>query len=737
MSFDKIKAMRNAERYLSQGKIKAAIGEYKQVVENDLKDFSTLNMLGDLYAKNSEKQEAINCFTRVAEHYGNQGFAQKAIAVYNKISRIQPNSMEVSAKLAELYHSKGSFAEARTHYVALAEQYQRSGRKIEALGVWKQIAGLDPANTQVYLKIAESYRQENQADDAADAYNEAGTRLLNCGDGEAALDAFAHALEIRADDLNALGGMVRAHISLGDSDEAVTILETAIEKHPYNQEMLFLLIDCHLATDNPHSAEKVVVRLVEQEPANYPKFLELVEAYIRLNDLGSAARVLAMSSESLLIGGQAEDFLNWTNEILSRNPEYLDAQRLLIVYHGWNRDEEGLKDSLDRLADTAQLAESVEDEHYALTQLAAMFPQENSYRRRLREISAEYGFTKELDISTLPVAAFLSDAAGDAETSEDDLTKYTVDRFGEYHPHAAEPEIVASASFETNGFEIENFEPIKTAEPIIEALPTDAVAPKNTGELSAAEIHFIDKELESVEFYISQGYEDLAAKSLDALEDRFGPREMFDALRTQTGDSDDKHFDGAIPATTAAPAQIEIIADEPETKSAPPSEKSVSIEVVNPNVNPKYDFLDDFRMELGLEENEPAAASEDFETVFQMAIAYKEMGLSEEAIREFQDAINLVSPNDGTRRFFQCAHYLGYCFMQKQMANLALLWYQRALETANLNEDEKQGIWYEIGNAYEAEGETDKALETYERIYAVDVDYRDVGARIQSLHVNT
>ena len=49
MVFDKTKAMRNAERYVAQGKIQSAIAEYKQVVANDPKDFGTLNMLGDMY----------------------------------------------------------------------------------------------------------------------------------------------------------------------------------------------------------------------------------------------------------------------------------------------------------------------------------------------------------------------------------------------------------------------------------------------------------------------------------------------------------------------------------------------------------------------------------------------------------------------------------------------------------------------------------------------------------------
>jgi tetratricopeptide (TPR) repeat protein len=161
MSFDKNKAMRNAERFLSQGKIRGAINEYQRVVENDPRDYSTLNILGDLHAKNQETQQAVGCFTQVAEYYNTQGFSHKAIAVYNKISRIEPGSMEVSAKLAQLYQSKGSVAEARVHYTKLAEHYQKKGQKIEALGIWKQIAELDPNNTEIYLKMPKPAGRKN------------------------------------------------------------------------------------------------------------------------------------------------------------------------------------------------------------------------------------------------------------------------------------------------------------------------------------------------------------------------------------------------------------------------------------------------------------------------------------------------------------------------------------------------------------------------------------------------
>ena len=144
MVFDKTKSMRNAERYLAQGKIQSAISEYKQVVANDPKDFGTLNMLGDLYMKTLDKDQAVSCYTPVAEHYSKQGFAQKAIAVYNKISKLQPNSIEIFAKLADLYKFKGSINEARVHYGKVAAHYEKHGQRVEALEVRKQIASLDP-----------------------------------------------------------------------------------------------------------------------------------------------------------------------------------------------------------------------------------------------------------------------------------------------------------------------------------------------------------------------------------------------------------------------------------------------------------------------------------------------------------------------------------------------------------------------------------------------------------------
>jgi tetratricopeptide (TPR) repeat protein len=732
MSFDKIKAMRNAERFLSQGKIRAAISEYKRVVENDPKDFGTLNILGDLYIKNSEQQEAVTCFAQVAEHYNTQGFSQKAIAIYNKISRLKPDSMEVSAKLAQLYKSKGSFAEARTHYTTLAEEYQRKGQKIEALAIWKQIAELDSNDTSIYLKIAEIYWQENQSEDAAKAFTEAGLRLNAQKQYEPALAAFSRALEINRNDLITLKGYVDAQIKMDYAEEAAKILEEILAEQPYNRDVLFLLIDCYIETGNPSEAERAIIKLVEQEPANYPKFLELVEIYLKENDLNSAARILSMSSEHLLVGGQSEQFLHWTNEILARNPEHLDALRLSVRYYGWHRDESELKKSLENLAETARQNDSIEDERYALSQLVMIAPHETAFAQRLQEIKAEYGF-EETDVepvifggaSDAEVPNFESFHLNDSNGNGGQIYEGT---FGELNGDFS----LSAASFgELNGNGENGFALVNgnhhddyIVEGVISEtdLTKEETAHEESGnfELTAADELKLAQEIESVEFYIAQGYKDLAEKTLNSLEERFGAREEISELRLQLDDSLQALAAKSNPKKNKAVEEIieteeiaeSIIAEDSDAKG--------------------FDILDEFKIDLGFEENEIVEAG-DYDTHYHMAIAYKEMGLMEDAIREFQDAINLVQTNDRTRRFFQCANLLGHCFMEKAMPNLALMWFRRGLEVVDLSEEEKHALYYEIGCAYEIGGDNEKALEYFEKIYAENVDYRDVSQRLKNL----
>ena len=96
MGFDKAKAIRAAEKYLASGKIPSAIQEYTRIVEYDAGDFNALNTLGDLYARIEKRSEAAACYRRVAEHYREQGFTLKAVAMYKKLTRFAPEDQQTA-----------------------------------------------------------------------------------------------------------------------------------------------------------------------------------------------------------------------------------------------------------------------------------------------------------------------------------------------------------------------------------------------------------------------------------------------------------------------------------------------------------------------------------------------------------------------------------------------------------------------------------------------------------------
>lgn len=675
MSFDKGKAMRNAERFVAQGKIRAAIAEYRTVVDNDPRDIATLNMLGDLHAKNSEKKEAVKCYMQVAEHYNKQGFAQKAIAIYNKISRIQPDSIEVSAKLAELHKGKGSLSEARSHYTTLAEHYQKTGKRLEALAMYKQIALLDPNNTEVCINLADSYIREGQRDEAIEAYAEAGARFSRLGKHEDAIRALMKGFDLRSTDLRILNGIVKAQSALGRATKAAHLLEEIIENEPYNRDVLYLLIECCIDSQNAAAAEKAVIKLVEIEPANYSKFLDLIRIYLNVNDAASAARILNMSAEYLLAGGQSDECGKWIDEILERDPGQLAGLRLLVRYNTWLKDENGRRLALERLYTAASNLLSIDDERFALSQLVVIRPHETRFRDRLKEINEEYGFEDEVETAETfdaesPVADEVRQFA--AELADGVEQNGHVDE--EIHEAAAE------TAEHTNG---------KAKDRI----------------LTLAEEERVQKELDSISFYIENDYNDLAEKSLAELGAEFGDLPQIAELRAKIG----------------AEPVAEAISVDPEVEQIEEVEASAL-------------GINEIRSEFGVEEiveSEPADG--DYETHFQMGIAYQEMGLMEDAIREFQDAANLTSPADPSRRFFYCANMLGHCFMMNGMAKNAITWLERAQETPEISDEEYHGVWYELGLAHEADGEDDAAAKYFEKIYAENVDFRDVSERVRNL----
>jgi tetratricopeptide (TPR) repeat protein len=144
---------------------------------------------------------------------------------------------------------------------------------------------------------------------------------------------------------------------------------------------------------------------------------------------------------------------------------------------------------------------------------------------------------------------------------------------------------------------------------------------------------------------------------------------------------------------------------------------------------PLKEVFDEFRAELG----EMGAEDEDLETHYNLGVAFREMGLLEEAISEFQKVAKASERGRDFRYAMQCCTLLGLAFMDKGQPSIAAIWYERALHTPDIEAESILALQYDLGVAQESAGESEAALKSFSQVYAVNIDYRDVGERIAAL----
>src|SRR5229473_2920349 len=170
-------------------------------------------------------------------------------------------------------------------------------------------------------------------------------------------------------------------------------------------------------------------------------------------------------------------------------------------------------------------------------------------------------------------------------------------------------------------------------------------------------------------------------------------------------------FSGTMP--NAQPASV--------SKPAAPASSGES--------GPLKEVFDEFRAELG----EMGVEDEDLETHYNLGIAFREMGLLEEAISEFQKVAQATDRGRAFRYTMQCCTLLGLAFMEKGQPAIAAIWYERALKTPGNDPESTLALRYDLGVAQESAGEPEAALKSFSQVYAMNIDYRDVAERIAAL----
>ncbi|OGW62956.1 MAG: hypothetical protein A2V83_02090 [Nitrospirae bacterium RBG_16_64_22] len=182
------------------------------------------------------------------------------------------------------------------------------------------------------------------------------------------------------------------------------------------------------------------------------------------------------------------------------------------------------------------------------------------------------------------------------------------------------------------------------------------------------------------------------------------------------------------------------------TSEGPPSEEAEA----GGEIGDFFDFATELKQEMEVEAPLPTETSfedkdleeifyefkrgveqqlgdEDYETHYNLGIAYKEMGLLNEAISEFQ-----LSARDPAR-FMDACSMLGMCYHEAGRYKLAINEFRKGLADPGHGEEDYLGLRYDLGLAYEAGGLMGEALETFREIVQIDPTFRDAQTRVAEI----
>jgi tetratricopeptide (TPR) repeat protein len=118
---------------------------------------------------------------------------------------------------------------------------------------------------------------------------------------------------------------------------------------------------------------------------------------------------------------------------------------------------------------------------------------------------------------------------------------------------------------------------------------------------------------------------------------------------------------------------------------------------------------------------------DDFESRYDLGVAFKEMGLLDDAIAEFQKALRSRSNR------LPAYEALGQCFVEQGRYQVAVTVLSRALHEPGLNDEQRVGVLYLLAYSCEALQRWGEARSYFQRVYATDINFRDVAARLAVL----
>jgi tetratricopeptide (TPR) repeat protein len=757
-----------AEMQLKAGRQPQAAVLLRKLLEAEPENLRVQIRLAELHLSMGQQKESIETFHSAMQKILEQGDHAEAIRLADRILQLDPSHRATFVLKVRALTASGKSAEAGKLLETLPDRdeggettsmllimYMESGQSVKAADLAEKVYARDPKQYAVPHRIADTLLETGDVDRAQAMLALIRDTMIDSGDHEALAQTLSRLAERRPGEVeplewlvdlygrasdsfrlpDALAQLAFAYEASGDDAKALATYEKLLERTPEDETTRRKYMRLRSKTGlEPISGEiSPPVKMAPSEEAAKPAAASPSEP--ALEEETQRYVTQALTDVDLFSSyGLTQKAIDLLEAVLERAPGHTPIiERLLDLSVGSGNDR--------RTAELATILEQI-----AIERNDRPGTERFAELRRRFQRAAGLAPVDETPISAQPVAAApqefavpIIQAELDEPVAESKLEAKEAPQVSP--PPPAEPmgipmpvesvvhevdlsdewaalsEQLETAMHEETPAAIPAPEPPEQSVQVPAPVLIPAAAPPQMRAEAATETPAFDLELQpSMPIAVAES-ETLAADSLIA--DLVGD---LDSITESLGGSAEP-VHASVQNSAAPPVASAPVAHATSGNGAPAAAAAGSS-----LDGPLGDLFEEFRTELG-----ETKEDEDLETHYNLGIAYREMGLLEEAISEFQKVASSADKGPAFRYAMQCSTLLGLAFMEKGQPAIAAIWYERALKTPGLDQESILALRYDLGVAQELAGDTRAAISSFSQVYAMNIDYRDVSERIALL----
>lgn len=379
-----IKTRQEAEKAEKAGKLDQAIPLYRQLLEDNPRDWNTINKIGDLFAKIGKMREAGDEYAKVAEFYARDGFHLKAIAIWKKINKLDPAQVEPYAKLADLYAKQGLVMEAKGQYQIVAEDQLKRNRLKEAAETLRKMVEIDSSDLKTRSRLADIYTKEGSTEKAVGEYIAISDELNLKGHPAEAIQVLEKGLKIDHG-IKVKAQLGKVHLAQRSYDKAIAYLEE-VSAQDSSPESMMQLGQAYLGAKRVTDAQSTLESVLEKAPSSQEARIILVQIYAVQARADEAYDTVIPLVEQLLLKRDADRANNLLLQITNRSPHHVRTLQKLVEVARIRQNDRAIVQALSNLLEAHLAAGSDRAAEDTAAQLVEVEPDNEQFKARLESL---------------------------------------------------------------------------------------------------------------------------------------------------------------------------------------------------------------------------------------------------------------------------------------------------------------------------------------------------------------